>query len=185
METSYVVRTHAASQTHAEQRCWTFQHPPETPYVFHQSAPFERQVHLEFSPDPTFAAAFGCGYGPVDPAIAAIVSQEPIPTVGPVTVHGLLGTFTAVLYERGDTRVEISIAPHAFSQDMFSWFPVYFPFHQPLRVPSSANISVSMWRKTADQRVWYEWCAKVHRKGEVLALTPIHNPNGRSSHVSL
>ena len=34
-------------------------------------------------------------------------------------------------------------------------------------------------------RVWYEWCAKVQRGGEILDVSPIHNPNGRSYHVSM
>lgn len=178
METSYVVRTHAASQTHAEQPCWVFNHP-------HRVQSKERAAHLEFAPDPTFASAAGCGYGGVDASVAAIVGQAPAPSTGPITIHGLLGTFTAILYTRGDIVVDISIAPHRFSKDMFSWFPLYFPFHQPLQVPSQSNVSVSMWRKTEDNRVWYEWYAKVHRKGEVIDSTPIHNVNGRSSHVSM
>lgn len=180
METSYVVRTHAASQTHPEQLCWTFQHPPPNHFK-------ERVATLEFAPDPTFAAAAGCGYGPLDPAIASIVGQAPASSLGSVTLHGLLGTFTAVLYAspRGDGYSEISIAPHRFSENMFSWFPLYFPFREPLHVPVGSNVSVKMWRKTREGRVWYEWCAKVHRRGEVIATTPIHNPNGRSSYVSM
>jgi len=178
METSYVVRTHAASQSHAEQPCWVFNHPLRV----HTK---ERAAHLEFAPDPTFAAAAGCGYGGVDLGVAAIVGQAPSPSTGPITIHGLVGSFTAILYARGDAVVDISIAPHRFSKDMFSWFPIYFPFHQPLHVPSQSNVSVSMWRKTQDDRVWYEWYAKVHRKGEVIETTSIHNVNGRSSYVSM
>jgi protein arginine N-methyltransferase 5 len=178
METTYVVRTHAASQTHAEQPCWVFSHPLRV----HTK---ERAAHLEFAPDPTFASAAGCGYGGVDPAVAAIVGQAPMPSAGPITIHGLLGSFTAILYTRGDVVVDISIAPHRFSKDMFSWFPIYFPFHQPLQVPNQSNVSVSIWRKTQDERVWYEWYAKVHRKGEIIDSTAIHNVNGRSSHVSM
>jgi protein arginine N-methyltransferase 5 len=178
METAYVVRTHAASQTHAEQKCWSFQHPSNT-------ISKERMAVLEFAPDPTSGAAFGSGYGPVDPAIASIVGQTPAATLGPVTLHGLLGSFTAVLYARDGNFSEISIAPHRFSKGMFSWFPLYFPFKDPLHVPAGSNVSVKIWRKTAEERVWYEWCAQVHRKGEILSSTPIHNPNGRSSNVSM
>lgn len=178
METAYVVRTHSASQTHPEQACWVFQHPPRV-------ASKERVAHLDFAPDPTFAAGRGCGYGPIDQGISSIVGQVPVTTAGPVTIHGLVGSFTAVLYGRVDVVCDISIAPHRFSQGMFSWFPIYFPFREPLRVPAMSQVSVSMWRKAADGRVWYEWCAKVHRKGEVLDVTPIHNINGRSSYVTL
>jgi protein arginine N-methyltransferase 5 len=52
METSYVVRTHSASQTHIEQPCWKFDHPCTTSNK-------ERTASLEFSPDPTFATPYG------------------------------------------------------------------------------------------------------------------------------
>jgi protein arginine N-methyltransferase 5 len=180
METSYVVRTHAASQTHPEQLCWSFQHP-----AIDQRK--ERAASLEFAPDPTCAAAAGCGYGPLDPAIASIVGQAPAASAGAVTLHGLLGFFTAVLYAspHGNAYCELSIAPHRFSENMFSWFPLYFPIREPLHVPAGSNVSVKMWRKNTEGRVWYEWCATVHRKGEIIAATPIHNPNGRSSNVSM
>mmetsp|Transcript_24035 Transcript_24035/g.66613 ORF Transcript_24035/g.66613 Transcript_24035/m.66613 type:complete len:668 (+) Transcript_24035:175-2178(+) len=178
METSYVVRTHAASQTHVEQLCWTFDHPSKTQNK-------ERTATLEFSPDPTFATQLGCGYGPADPAISRIVSEAQTSSTGGITIHGLLGSFTAILFAKGESRCEISIAPHEFSEGMFSWFPIYFPFFEPIRVPAGSNVSVNMWRKTKDTRVWFEWCATVHREGEILATTPIHNPNGRSSHVSM
>jgi protein arginine N-methyltransferase 5 len=178
METPYVVRTHAASQTHLEQNCWTFQHPSPTENK-------ERVATLEFAPDPTFSASSGSGYGGVDAAIAGIVGQSPAVTAGPITLHGLLGSFTAILYAKDGNSSEISIAPHRFSKGMFSWFPLYFPFREPLHVPQGSNVSVKMWRKTSQGKVWYEWCAKVHRKGEVMNITPIHNSNGRSSHVSM
>ena len=177
METSYVVRTHSASQTHAEQLCWTFEHPPT-------ASNKERTATLEFSPDPTFACSYGCGYGPVNPTISEIVAEAQTSSTGGITVHGIVGTFTAVLFARGNSLCDISITPHGFSEGMFSWFPIYFPFRNPLRIPAGSNISVKMWRKTNEKRVWFEWCATVHRNGEIILSTPIHNPNGRSSYVS-
>ena len=178
METSYVVRTHAASQTHAEQLCWTFDHPSTT-------LSMERTATLEFTPDPTFAAPYGCGYGPVNTTMSGIVTEAHISSNGGTTLHGLLGSFTAVLFENEVSKCKISIAPHEFSEGMFSWFPIYFPFREPLRLPTGSNIKVNMWRKTKEKRVWFEWCAIVHREGEIIATTPIHNPNGRSSYVSM
>mmetsp|Transcript_4466 Transcript_4466/g.10772 ORF Transcript_4466/g.10772 Transcript_4466/m.10772 type:complete len:666 (-) Transcript_4466:111-2108(-) len=178
METSYVVRTHAASQTHAEQLCWTFDHPATT-------TDMERTATLEFMPDPTFAAPSGCGYGPVDRAMSGIVAEAQTSLTGGITIHGLLGSFTAVLFESGQSKCTISIAPHEFSTGMFSWFPIYFPFREPLRLPAGSNIRVKMWRKTKEKKVWFEWCAIVHRDGEIIATTPVHNPNGRSSYVSM
>jgi protein arginine N-methyltransferase 5 len=178
METSYVVRTHAATQTHNEQLCWSFDHPAK-------EQTNERMATLEFASDPTFAADRACGYGPVHTDLTEIVAQAPSASAAAITLHGLLGTFTAVLFAQGDSSCEISIAPHRFSTGMFSWFPIYFPFREPLRAPANSNVSVKMWRKCGEGRVWYEWCAMVHRKGEIIQATPIHNPNGRSSYVTL
>lgn len=107
---------------------------------------------------------------------------------------------------------QISTAPGTYSKDMCSWFPLYFPLREPLPVPAGASVGVSIWRRTdsatgytqpaptnggsagsgsaqanspPQSRVWYEWTAKVLRGGEVLTITPIHNPNGRSYHVSM
>mmetsp|Transcript_52086 Transcript_52086/g.125752 ORF Transcript_52086/g.125752 Transcript_52086/m.125752 type:complete len:587 (+) Transcript_52086:592-2352(+) len=179
METAYVVRTHAASQTHHEKHCWEFTHPASTKSM-------ERTATLEFAPDHTLAAGHGCGYGNVDKKIMEHVAQVDSSTG--FTIHGLLGSFTAVLFETEKDRCEISIAPHEFSTGMFSWFPIYFPFHDPVRVPVNSSVSVKMWRKTsapASGKVWFEWCALIHRHGEIIEVTPIHNPNGRSSFVSL
>ena len=178
METSYVVRTHAASQTHPEQLCWTFDHPATTLNK-------ERTATLEFMPDQTFGTAYGCGYGPVDPTMAGIVSEAKASSTGGITLHGLVGSFTAILFQNETSKCTVSIAPHEFSEGMFSWFPIYFPFREPLRLPANSNIKVKMWRKTKANKVWFEWCAVVHRDGEIIATTPIHNPNGRSSYVSM
>ncbi len=178
METSYVVRTHAASQTHAEQLCWTFEHPSKNKNM-------ERTAKLEFMPDWTHAVARGCGYGPVDRAVSEIMYKAPALSTSGVTLHGLVGSFTAVLFEKGSNRTIVSTAPHEFSTGMFSWFPIYFPFREPLRVPAGSSITVNMWRKTRDNKVWFEWSAVVHRNGEIIATTPVHNPNGRSSYVSM
>jgi len=178
METSYVVRTHAVSQTHAEQLCWTFDHPSTC-------LSKERTATLEFSPDPAFATPYGSGYGPVDPKVSGIVGEAQTSSTGGITIHGLLGSFTAILYAQNGSRCAISTAPHEFSEGMFSWFPIYFPFREPLRIPTGSNINIKMWRKTQQTRVWFEWCAIVHREGDIIATTPIHNPNGRSSYVSM
>jgi protein arginine N-methyltransferase 5 len=104
----------------------------------------------------------------------------------PWTLTGLLGTFTAELYRSsGEESVFISTAPSTFSLGMFSWFPLYFPLKEPVHVPAGASVQVTLWRKVVQARVWYEWTVTVHRNGEVLYVSPIHNPAGRSYHVSL
>lgn len=191
METPYVVRTHAACQASMEKACWEFSHLRGRSGMLVGN---ERVVHLNFEPDVTHGAGCGSGYGPFDSAVATITQASGATSSSPITLHGFLGTFSATLYAspRGDSTVVVSTAPTTFSTGMFSWFPLYFPLREPLRVASGGSLLVSMWRKIetnvdeSSGRVWYEWCAKVvNKKGEVLSMTPIHNPNGRSYHVDL
>ena len=178
METPYVVRSHAACQTHMEQPCWDFCHPSPTTIK-------ERTAHVEFLPDPKQGAGCGSGYGIFDSAVANM-ARATLVSSGPTMVHGFLGTFTAVLYAAKDhSTVELSTRPSAFSTGMFSWFPLYFPLREPILVPDSSTMIASLWRKTEDSRVWYEWSAQVKKDEEVVAVTPIHNPNGRSYYVKL
>lgn len=197
LETSYVVRSHASSQTHAEKPCFTFHHPKlplqPQPSSENNSVRFgqnenERFVQLEFPPDSSCGTGFGCGYGPFDRNVADIVYQEtgPVNNHG-ITVHGFLGTFDSILYSspREGVSYNISIAPSNFSVGMFSWFPLYFPIKEPLYIPFQATLRTAFWRKTDATRVWYEWCAEVVLGHEIICVTPVHNPNGRSCFVRL
>jgi protein arginine N-methyltransferase 5 len=184
-ETPYVVRTHAAAQTHAEQFCWEFQHPippgNTNNNANNATATNERYCKLTFSPDASHGAGSGCGYGAFDKTVAGMASQELAGTtpMGPsssrpprtpqsVTIHGFLGTFDSILYKSkhvtsGQTATEarISIVPSTFSTGMFSWFPLYFPLKEPMVIPSGATLEASMWRRMEGTKVWYEWCAQV------------------------
>ncbi|KAH6908994.1 shk1 kinase-binding protein 1 [Coprinopsis sp. MPI-PUGE-AT-0042] len=80
-----------------------------------------------------------------------------IPHAG--VLHGLAGYFEAVLYG----SVGLSIHPQRkdqISKDMLSWFPLFFPFKEPLYLPSDSELLVSIWRLTNDKQVWYEWHAE-------------------------
>ena len=204
METPYVVRSHAVCQTHAELPCWEFTHP--RPDLIggqggEATGPAEgmggngtgstdddsnkRSARLVFSPDPSFGAGCGSGYGPFDSAVAAMsmsataaggglggtAAGEKNPSSFGTAIHGFLGTFHSTLYQsplsEKDVSV-ISIAPSSFSTGMFSWFPLYFPLREPLHVPDGASVGVTLWRRTeggenssCEGRVWYEWCAEV------------------------
>lgn len=172
VETPYVVRTHAASQMFPEQSCWTFEHPT----ILDDTS---RQVTLTFC-DKRGAIACGSGYGAIDEMVDSSSGEDTEPWI----VTGLLGTFSADLSPTGVHK--ISIAPHSFSDGMFSWFPLYFPLQHPVHVPPRASIETSIWRKLDEKRVWYEWMATVlDADGNILSSTPVHNPKGRSSHVSL
>ena len=185
METPYVVRPHAVSQTHPEQECWTFTHPTDRPDA-------SRVVTLDFAPHPPGAGCgLGSGYGPrcAETERKATLSSS-VPAVSTAwTLSGFLGTFTADLYYRpeGEQLCQISNAPSTFSKGMFSWFPLFFPLKEPVHVPANATVRLYLWRcvDTQCHKVWYEWSVLVHRDTEVLSMTPIHNPAGRSYHVSL
>ena len=175
METPYVVRSHAASQTHEEQACWTFSHPHPSSLVeaatasenmdttsdkgdFHglrssakaaENLNNDRHAHLSFRRDPTHGAGIGCGYGALDPEVASMASSSSAdPQEGEIstnnnddttlTIHGFLGSFHSMLYEKmgnGEEKEDqqqrssvISIAPNTFSVGMFSWFPLVSAF---------------------------------------------------------
>ncbi|RLN51899.1 hypothetical protein BBJ29_009646 [Phytophthora kernoviae] len=93
-------------------------------------------------------------------------------------VHGLAGYFDSVLF--GD--VTLSIEPDTHSDGMFSWFPIYFPLRQPLRLQKGEEVIVNFWRLESNNRVWYEWSAST---GDGKCHVPIHNPNGRSYWIGL
>ncbi|CAH0474551.1 unnamed protein product [Peronospora belbahrii] len=65
-------------------------------------------------------------------------------------VHGLAGYFDAVLYD----DATLSIEPETHSDGMFSWFPLYFPLRQPLRVQKGEELVVHFWRQESNNRVW-------------------------------
>lgn len=184
METPYVVRAHACSQMCKEQECWAFEHPPKENTPIHN-----RQIVLNFdqSMEPSAGCQYGCGYGLVDDQ--PYFQAQSDKTGQAWTCTGLLGTFSADLYtsRQGHGTSNISICPFNFSVGMFSWFPLYFPISEPLLVPAAASLRVYLWRRKSVEhaKVWYEWSIAVHRNGELLSATPIHNTGGRSSFVSM
>ena len=207
LETPYVVRSHAASQTHSEKACWTFSHPHHSTGMdiennianaTNASADAakeinnDRQAHISFTFDSMFGASAGCGYGALNTEMLSGDTTEEADGTN-VTIHGFLGSFHSVLYESppnkqsdGERISVISIAPHSFSVGMFSWFPLYFPLKQPLCAPVGSTVNCSVWRRSDGGRVWYEWCAEViGSNGNIWSTSSIHNPGGRSYHVRL
>ncbi|KAJ6513332.1 PRMT5-domain-containing protein [Mycena sanguinolenta] len=93
-----------------------------------------------------------------------------IPHAG--VLHGLAGYFEAVLYG----NIGLSIHPHRkdrISRDMLSWFPLFFPFKDPLYLPSNSELKVSIWRLTTQRQVWYEWHAEAFLN--VMGAPPTDN----------
>ncbi|CDU24585.1 related to protein arginine N-methyltransferase [Sporisorium scitamineum] len=118
------------------QESWTFEHRPSamTPLVYDEQGLPASNGHNIRSAKHTFH----------------------VPQVG--TCHGLAGYFEAHLYD----NVTLSIHPDPVrgSKDMLSWFPIYFPFREPLYLPPNSELEVHMWRLTSSDRVWYEWSAE-------------------------
>lgn len=93
------------------------------------------------------------------------------------TVHGFAGYFSAELFP----GVHISILPATFSTGMFSWFPLFLPLREPMRVVRGEALVCTFFRRVSAQKVWYEWCMETGSGGR----SAIHNPNGRSYAVNL
>jgi protein arginine N-methyltransferase 5 len=83
-------------------------------------------------------------------------------------VHGFTGFFECTLFG----SVRMSILPSTHSDDMVSWFPLFFPLQQPVHLRRGDPIEFALWRRTSARKVWYEWC--------VPDRTALHNPLGRS-----
>ncbi|WPH04446.1 protein arginine n-methyltransferase skb1 [Acrodontium crateriforme] len=89
--------------------------------------------------------------------------------------HGLGGYFESVLYAQSADneqakKVELSTNPLTMdqkSQDMISWFPIFFPLKTPIHVPDGGELEVSMWRQTDDRKVWYEWVVELFETEEI------------------
>ncbi|RMZ91900.1 hypothetical protein DV736_g870, partial [Chaetothyriales sp. CBS 134916] len=88
-------------------------------------------------------------------------SATTFPIPSRAAIHGLAGYFESVLY----SGVELSTNPltmQAKSEDMISWFPIYFPLKQAVFAPDESEALVCMWRKTDGRKVWYEWAVDVY-----------------------
>ncbi|KAF9468127.1 PRMT5-domain-containing protein [Collybia nuda] len=146
LETPYVVMFQAVNILSGEgggmsgkcgpqvQECWEFEHPRANPVLDTRGLPTTNSHN----------------------ARSAKLNFH-IPHAG--VLHGLAGYFEAVLYG----NIGLSIHPHRkeqVSKDMLSWFPLFFPFKEPLYLPSNSELQVSIWRLTNERHVWYEWHAE-------------------------
>ncbi|KAJ3983947.1 shk1 kinase-binding protein 1 [Lentinula detonsa] len=146
LETPYVVMFQAVNLLSGEgpgpsgscgpqvQECWEFEHPRKNPVLNAQGLP-PTNSHNTRSAKLRFH----------------------IPHAG--VLHGLAGYFEAILYG----NIGLSIHPQRkdqVSKDMLSWFPLFFPFKEPLYLPSNSELQISIWRLTNERQVWYEWHAE-------------------------
>ncbi|CED84658.1 Protein kinase inhibitor [Phaffia rhodozyma] len=135
------------------QECWAFEHPRRDLVLDDSGLPLTNS-HNTRSAHLTFH----------------------IPHAG--ALHGLAGYFEAHLYG----SIGLSIHPdrqHIISPDMLSWFPLFFPFREPLFLPSNSELDVHVWRLTdsRSRKVWYEWHAE--------AFLPLTSPTALISSPSL
>ena len=49
-------------------------------------------------------------------------------------------------------NVTLSIHPQTHTEDMHSWFPIYFPLKEPLLCPAGAAIEAHIWRCSANHK---------------------------------
>lgn len=70
---------------------------------------------------------------------------------------------------------------HRVSPEMFSWFPIFFPFKQPIYLPGGSELEVNIWRLTSKQKVWYEWCCEVYLPTGTPSLPNNESVNGNGS----
>jgi len=152
-ETSYVVRIRAGMTLDEPQEVFSFVHPnPDCPVAF--GVP----EHDDTSP-------------PDNTRVRTLRFKAACNAL----VHGFAGYFEAQLYK----TVLLSIRPKTHSLNMFSWFPIMFPVKTPFPVTQGEVIEVTFWRRTGNQKVWYEWAVSAP------VTSPIHNPNGRSCAIGL
>ncbi|XP_013110933.2 protein arginine N-methyltransferase 5 [Stomoxys calcitrans] len=83
---------------------------------------------------------------------------------------GIAGYFECWLYN----DILMSINPMTHTPGMPSWFPMYFPFTEPMNMKKGQTIEIHFWRCVSKQKIWYEWCLASP------ITTHVHNLGGRS-----
>ncbi|KAI5656709.1 hypothetical protein M9H77_25502 [Catharanthus roseus] len=69
---------------------------------------------------------------------------------GSAMVHGFAGYFDAVLYK----DVHLGIEPSTATPNMFSWFPIFFPFRTPVCIQPGIPLEVHLWRCCGSTKVY-------------------------------
>lgn len=141
-ETPYVVMIHAAeiisqpfgpsNEIGQVQEAWSFEHPRTDLIFSHETGVPITNFHNARSTHLTF--------------------HIPQPSI----CHGFAGYFRAVLYD----DVIIETHPESrMSREMLSWFPIFFPFKEPMYCPKHSELDIHLWRLTdqVGRKVWYEW----------------------------
>lgn len=100
----------------------------------------------------------------------------------PNLIHGFAGYFDGSLYG----NIHACIVPSNHTDDLHSWFPIYFPIKDPLQVVSNDKIFVDVWRCSNSINVWYEWSIGVlNSKTSVYRTSFVHNVKGHAYSIGL
>lgn len=165
LETPYVVRSHAASQTHPEKACWTFSHPHPSktdtttrmdiednssnkPNISAEAAREinnDRHAHISFRCDPMLGASAGCGYGALNAEMSSMDAKDVCDGTN-VTIHGFLGSFHSVLYESPSDKSKVGKIKQKSDGKRLSVISIapksfsvgmfsWFPLYFPLKQP--------------------------------------------------
>ncbi|KAH9808739.1 PRMT5 arginine-N-methyltransferase-domain-containing protein [Melampsora americana] len=157
-ETPYVVLAHAANLLAPVKEAWSFEHPRVDLVFGRESGIPITNFHNARSAHLTFQihSAAAC--------------------------DGFSGYFRAVLY--ADVVIE-TIPESEMSKSMLSWFPIFFPFKEPVYVPAGSEIDIHLWRLTdqSTRKVWYEWSADVYLRVKPEASQP--QPPSKGGSISL
>eukprot|EP01016_Furgasonia_blochmanni_P022131 TRINITY_DN2419_c0_g1_i2.p1 TRINITY_DN2419_c0_g1~~TRINITY_DN2419_c0_g1_i2.p1 ORF type:complete len:609 (+),score=28.33 TRINITY_DN2419_c0_g1_i2:716-2542(+) len=98
-----------------------------------------------------------------------------------ILVTGFAGYFDALLYK--DART--SICPLNHTNDMHSWFPIFFPILVPLNASKGDTLRIYISRDEDETRVWYEWKMDLlFPGGKWKAGTQVHNSGGEFYSIS-
>lgn len=99
-------------------------------------------------------------------------------------VHGFVGYFDCCLFTESESEtVYLSTVPATKNEhgceDMYSWFPIYFPLASPVAVGAGQSIQLHLTRNTDAHQVWYEWTLL-----EPI-ISKVHNAKGKYYSISL
>jgi len=139
----------------------------ETPYVVH----FQNRTELS-KPQPLITFTHPSYGGKIDNTRYEVKNFE---ISMDSQLHGFAGYFECTLYK----DIMISTLPDTHSRGMFSWFPIFFPLRNPIKLRQKDDLQLHFWRLNNKKHVWYEWCITKP------IPVPIHNPNARSYQMGL
>ncbi|CAG8702676.1 11240_t:CDS:10, partial [Acaulospora morrowiae] len=142
-ETPYVVMFQSITELAEPQKIWKFEHPNKSIKTDDDKMPINNFHNTRYSKQVFEIKESGL-------------------------LHGIAGYFESVLYK----DILMSILPATHSEDMFSWFPIFFPLRTPIYLPAGTKLEIHFWRLTNHAKVWYEWsvCTSCSLNGETVSL---------------